>query len=457
MQQILAKTLRRLIGRTRREPRPVADPSSEIRAFVDLKQEAVRIKLRALSFDQVADAFSDDRWLQNYYLNLWEQEHHAIVLKSYPVGVSLPIADICNARCTFCSSWLEGSHIMKPSDLKRYREVLPYARLLGIQGHGEPLANPHIHEILSEVADLIDPRAVGYIITNGVFLGKHLESLYASRIVIFNVSLNAVTPETHDVVMGLGCDVLPEIIDTIKRAVALREHNKRVEVTISMVLTAANIHEAARFVELGNMLNVTRIYLRTLMPISDATNPIAAALNYHRQSPVLNPDFSSFAADLASAVKQSKVDIETSPDTWSADALTPSERQRIVDAPPAYISRHQAANMQEFRRDLRATKLTYKNNNGTFHGDVFDLVENPYNRSAPFDCRFVYSQLITTKLNFELYPCCYMTHVPGHEHVIFSDDAPFMTHWNSPAMVNLRRRLRDGPLFQACATCPSQQ
>lgn len=76
--------------------------------------------------------------------------------------------------------------------------------------------------------------------------------------------------------------------------------------------------------------------------------------------------------------------------------------------------------------------------------------------SPPFACNFVYNQLITTKLTFEMYPCCYMTNVPGHEPTILRPGQPFMTFWNSEAMMNLRRRLHHGSLYQACAVCPMQ-
>ncbi len=405
---------------------------------------------------EIRDALSDDPWLCNYLVNLWETESQAIELTSYPTGVALPIADICNARCTFCSSWLEGTKLMNPDQLKPYLEVLPFARMIGLQGHGEPLANPHIRTILHRIGEVVDRRASGYIITNGAYLSEHMDALLASRITIFNVSLNAVTPSTHDTVMGLGPDALPGILDAIRRLVRLRDTvHADLQVTISMVLTADNIHEAARFVELGNEMRVTRIYLRTLMPMSHPDSPIGVVLGYHRQAPIMHPEFSSHAAAARAAIAKSRVDIEAFPETWSTDVIPPQYREEFASNPPPVVKREAALKDKAIRDDVRSYKTDLRGAGGLVE-DVDDLQENPYNRSAPFKCNFVYNQLITTKLTFEMYPCCYMPVVPGHERLVLSSDKPFMSYWNSPAMKNVRRRLKEGPLFQACAKCPMQ-
>jgi molybdenum cofactor biosynthesis enzyme MoaA len=370
--------------------------------------------------------------------------------ESYPTGVALPIADLCNARCTFCTSWLEGRKLLKADQLAPYLEVLPYARQIGFQGHGEPLANPQIGEILQRVAEVVDPRAEGYLISNGVFLGKHLDALLASRITVFNLSLNAVTPETHEAVMGLGLDALDKIITTIRRIIDLRAIATDIQVTISMVLNAANFHEAARFVELGNELGVDRIYLRTLMPIQGNGPP---GLNYHALSPSLRPDFEQLAGEARAAIAASRVAVVAQPETWGEDCLTAEVRAEIVAAPPPLVSRAEAVREHATRHDYdeRGARAV-----GRHIEYVDDLQANPYGRRAPLGCSFVYTQLITTKLTMEMYPCCYMTKVPGHEPLVLSADRPFREFWNSEAMVNLRTRLASGPLYQACATCPMQ-
>ena len=85
--------------------------------------------------------------------------------------------------------------------------------------------------------------------------------------------------------------------------------------------------------------------------------------------------------------------------------------------------------------------------------DPLDDGQNPFNRSARFACKAVYNNLYLNEMYFRIVPCCYMTVVPGFEEIRFDGSVPFMDAWNSPAMVELRRRLNDGPLFGACKKC----
>jgi hypothetical protein len=341
------------------------------------------------------------------------------------------------------------------STLQTYLELLPYARLIGIQGHGEPLANPKIEEILSTISNLVDPRATGYIITNGTFLAKHLPLLIASRIAVYNVSLNAATEQTHNVVMGLGRDKLPAIIESIKQIVHLRETERPdIQATISLVLTADNVHEAADFVHLGNDLRVDRIYLRTLMPQTS----LPMGLNYHLLPPKLHPEFATHADRAVAAIAKSRVPVEAQPETWASDTIPQTLRDAVDRSPPPITQRSDAIKNKSIRTKHQMEQST-RVKQGIFGrkiDDVFDLTDNPYGRTAPFPCRFVYQNLITTQLTMEMFPCCYMYQIPGHQALVLEPEHPFMTYWNSDAMVNLRRRLRRGPLFQACATCPMQ-
>lgn len=458
-------TTMRISGILRRRRRVLASTAKGVdlnaapndpRQLVSMTENDARRAVLTFTRDQINSAWPDDPYNRNYFLNLWECETGQEVLESYPWNISLPVADLCNARCTFCNSWLRGKEFLTFDSLGIYSEVLPYARLIGIQGHGEPLANPDIGRILSAIAAMVDKRAQGYIITNGVFLSKHLPALLASRITVFNVSLNATTEETHDVVMGLGRGKFYPILETIREIIRIRDSERpELQVTISMVLTADNMKEAADFVQLGNDLRVNRIYLRTLMPTRDN---IVEGLNYHLLPPILNPRFSEFAAEAKAAIEASVVSVESQAETWATDAVSPTLRQRIIASPPAYIPRNEAIKSQTIRAYYEKMGLR-RTQNGTLgekYEEVFDLVENPYRRSAPFSCRFVYHNLITTRLDFFINPCCYMTNVPGHHAVILGSQHPFMTYWNSEAFVSLRRRLRHGPLFQACAKCPMQ-
>jgi hypothetical protein len=131
--------------------------------------------------------------------------------------------------------------------------------------------------------------------------------------------------------------------------------------------------------------------------------------------------------------------------------------QQFEHRPPAVISRTQAI------RDTRIKRRVVKEHDVQVKGlgmatgqPVLESTVNPYNREPRYLCRFVYQSLLCHELNFRLVPCCYMTEVPGHEQVICDGHHDFFAYWNSPAFVELRRRLSEGPLYVACRTCPVQ-
>jgi MoaA/NifB/PqqE/SkfB family radical SAM enzyme len=405
------------------------------------------------SKDAIVKAYAQDPWLRNIYLNLWEYATGQTVLDSYPWNIALPVADVCNARCTFCDSWLRGEAVLTPDHLARFEEVLPYAQYLGLEGHGEPLANPHIDEILARLQAILDDRCRAYIITNGVFAGSKLRMLLASRVRTFNFSLNATTPRTHHVVMGLGEDALPTIIKTIRTIARLRdEHIPDLQVTISLVLTRDNLDEACGFVELANQVPVDMIYLRTLRPIQGVTE----GLNYHLLPPHLHPHSAARFDELRKAIAVSKVRVTAQPDTWEQPVLTPEAQRGYEQRIPAVISRKDAIHSRTIREHYDRQRVQIVGR-GTKLGEILDTdAPNPYGRAAPMECRFLYHNLLCHETSFRMIPCCYMTNTPGYESVVLEPDRPFMEYWNAPAFVDLRARLRQGPLFAACRTCPNQ-
>jgi hypothetical protein len=81
---------------------------------------------------------------------------------------------------------------------------------------------------------------------------------------------------------------------------------------------------------------------------------------------------------------------------------------------------------------------------------------NPMNRQPRFACNAVYHNLYINEFFYRMPPCCYMTRVPGFDEIRFDHGVNFMDVWNAPAFVELRRRLREGPLYSACRRCPAE-
>jgi len=415
----------------------------------------VETELMSATLDEVLSLFPDDRLLSNFVLNLWEWGHGKTTLQSLPWNISLPISDVCNARCSFCTSWLDGRHQLTLEQLETFEPVLRTAIYVGLIGHGEPLSHPRLGEIADRLADYLDRRAASYTITNGVYLAKWIGRLDQLRLKSLSCSLNAATEQTHQTVMGLGAGEFPRIVEHLRALAAGQVTKKPIAVTITLVVTQQNIHEIPAFIELGNEIKATSIYLRTLLP---QPGPVSG-LNYHILPPYLHPDFERLRANAAAAVKASAVPVIGDPDTWG-NLVFPADVVRRLDvAPPAFIARSDVIR----DRDDRAWRGDYYVSAGhTLRGepsadptlaDNLHDGSNPLNRHPPFRCRAVYNNLYVNELFFRVSPCCYLTNTPGYDEVRLKD-LPLVQAWNAPSFRELRGRLAEGPLYGACQRCP---
>ncbi|MBI1340443.1 radical SAM protein [bacterium] len=525
-----------------------------------------------------------DRWLRNFCLNLWEFARGRDVLASYPWNISLPIADICNARCIFCTSWFEGKALVKVAQLEAFSDVISNAVYIGLVGHGEPMAHPQFDKICELMARHMDPRATVYTITNGVFLKKWGELLERVNLTSVSISLNAATQETHEAVMGLG-DAFPDILDGIRNLCRRRDRM----VSITMVVTQQNFHEIPEFIALGEELGVSQIWLRSLLPQST----LQQGLNYHVLPPNLHPDFPALKARAVEAIARSRVPVQADPEMWDKEIFSPRLKEEIRRNPPQMVSREEVLRNRTLRGqsdghykadakllrgqrldqgdhtevvfvdglarvrtraapwavsvtyDLAAAadvgkgevrfdvtevdgvigvglldagggwvgdrifleasgpvrlaydaprtglKIAFENarqsggastfrfgtiehvvsgagdpilteriepTSAIVHSPVDPLEDgaNPIGRTPRFHCHAPYHSLYVNEMFYRVVPCCFMTRTPGFEELRFDGSTPFDDAWNSPAMVELRRRLRDGPLFAACRKCPEK-
>ena len=421
--------------------------------------DELETRLKPVTLEQVRSAFPDDPWGTNYLVNVWEYVHGVAELSSYPWNISLPVADVCNARCTFCTSWLEGREILDINQLDRFSSVLRNAVYVGLVGHGEPMAHPEFDTLCAKLAAVLDPRAQCYTITNGVFLEKWHDHLELINLHSYSISLNAATAETHDAVMGLGLDAFPRIICSLEHLADLRDRKGLgVQIYITLVVTQQNIHEIPAFIELGNRLGVTAVWLRTLLPQSR----LLPGLNYHVLAPYLHPEFYRLREEAREAIEASHVPVHADPDVWQNKLFSPQVEELINISPPAMVSREEGLRLREVRTaaarlyDMPVTK-GWPLSPGA-HGNVDPLEDglNPMNRSPRFACKAVYYNLYINEFFFRLNPCCYMQQIPGFEEVRFDGSYDFFEAWNSPAMVELRMRLAHGPLFGACKRCPEK-
>jgi MoaA/NifB/PqqE/SkfB family radical SAM enzyme len=301
--------------------------------------------------------------LQNFATSIWEFANGVDTLKSYPWNISIPVADLCNARCTFCTSWLDGRKVLDLDQLELFEPVLRRAMFIGLVGHGEPLAHPRFDELCERLQPMLDPLSTCYTITNGALLDKWRDLLRRINLCSYSVSLNAATAETHDEVMGLGRDAFPRIIESIADLTKPTNQPGRLNnnVYITMVVTKQNIAEIPAFIALGNSLGVTGIWLRSLLPQSN----LISGLNYHLLPPSEHPEFERLRRAAVDAITASRVPVQADPAMWDKPIFSTTLEREIREKPPAIIPREQALRDRDLRR---RNMYLYEQPKGTFRG-----------------------------------------------------------------------------------------
>jgi molybdenum cofactor biosynthesis enzyme MoaA len=410
---------------------------------------------------------TDSIVFSNYFLNIWECVNSVSYLESYPWNIAIPIADLCNAKCTFCDSWLRGTGIVTVEDLDFFIEPIKHARILVLQGHGEPLVNPNIDSMLLKLSEMVPEECRTSIITNGFKLEEKLDLLLKANVQVFNISLNATTAEVHDIVMGLGPAAFDKVIGSVKTLANLKKQDKNIEITLSIVVTQDNVHQVVDFIDLAHSLNVDHIYLRTLghqgewseKQISAVENPrdlMLPGLNYYQLPPYLHSDFENIYVKILDRIKNSTITIECQPETWKTPVYGENWQKFVNEKWDTikFIPREEAAKDKSIREYFKESQKLIKGQGNHSH-EIILADYNPYNRQPKFNCKFAYHRLLSFETNLQMQPCCYMSSVPGYEPVVI-EDSNFKRYQNSPAMIKLRDSLNNGPLFDNCKTCPWQ-
>lgn len=419
-------------------------------------QESLSAELAGFPKEKISHALRDDPWLRNYFLNWWEYSRGETTLETVPWNVTLPIADICNARCSFCTSWLEGKELISLEQIDAFEPIIRMAHQLGLAGHGEPLVHPKLKELLQRLVRFLDPRATAYLITNGIYLEENITDLLDARVRVFNISLNAASAEVHDQVMGLGPKGFDRVIAGIRALLQVLQGELDYQIYITLVVTAQNVHQLADFIRLGIDLGVTGVMLRSLA----GQTGFSLGLNYHTLPPYLHPQFETHVNHALDAIEQYKgiIDIKADTSAWRVPIFPQGLEQSLLTDPPPQITRSEVLNSKAVRNFYRNQTKFGAITKGLMDSQPIELADDdadPFNRQARFNCRAPYQFLYINDFSFNMVPCCYMSNVPAHQNVIYNGSYNFMEAWNSPAMVQLRSRLKNGPLYSMCKRCPA--
>jgi molybdenum cofactor biosynthesis enzyme MoaA len=392
-----------------------------------------------------------DSWKDNLILNKYEFATGASKLESFPWRFSVPFV-LCNARCEFCSAWLVKGKPMPVDLIDRLAVVLPYLAEIDLVGWGEPLIHPEFGHILDQLRKRADRRARIALTTNGVHLEKWVDRLVEAGVKDYAISIHAATAATHEDLMGLPPGSFAEVLQGVRALISKRGAFPRLTVGLVFIVTKQNLAEIPEFIGLAERLGVDSVFIRTLKSRS-VDEQRQDGLDYHRLPPYLHSDFEFLRARASEAIRNAKVKIEVSPETWDTKVFPAEVEAEILKQPltPREVRRASKSFHRTPPPDTPESPL------GEMRADadewVHEQLENPYNRSAPLLCPSPYTALYINGFDRAVSPCCYMITVPGYEGSYLRKGASFDQVWNSPAMIGLRKSLNQGPLKQPCLKC----
>jgi len=407
----------------------------------DVEKNFIKI-VGNISKDDIYDTFRDDAWLRNVALNVWERNHGATELESYPLDVSIPLLDACNVKCVFCSYWKAKPRFMSVEELHdNYSELFRYAKLVGINPAGEPFLHPRIAEILRAMRDMTDSRCTTYVGTNGILLDDKYD-LILETVDSLSFSLNAASPGTYAKVMGTKPEAFQRVINNIKNLNELKKGRKRrLHLYATFVVLKDNINEIPAFVKLVDELGFTKVWIRALATPND-NNPIKPNLNddYQKLYPYLHHDFEQLREQAIEALTSAETDIYAEPELWD-DRDTIDEQEK-----PLFPVRESD--------DIRKFKVV------SGSGRKISGMDNPYwsevaEEEFPYSCDYPYRFFMDQRISNIQPVCVFQDQLPGYEEVTFDiKNKSFKDIWNSEAHQALRSALKNGPkLPNVCLKC----
>ncbi len=378
-----------------------------------------------------------DKWTENLKLNKLEFEESKIRVKSYPIDVSLPFITYCNAKCLFCSYWkFNVKRYMTISEIKLYKDLFRYLCYVGINPAGEPLLHPFFDESIITIRNFIDDRCIFYLVTNGIELNSKF-SVIINNINVLTISLNAATNDTHEFVMGVRRS-FKRVIKNIEIILNERiKRNSKLQVYITYVVLKQNIHEIPLVIKLINELGVDKLYLRTLAT-GNYNNPIKPSVNkkYFDLHPTKHPKFFYLIEKIKENIGVSDVPVIADIDNWGKSIALETEANNIKGS------------------------LAYREVN-TFGEQLSNIPTkgwvkaSDFGISLPLRCQYLYKYMIDPRISNIQPVCVYMETLPGFNPIALDLNGNFIGKIrNAPAMVELRRALKEGPYIpETCVKC----
>jgi MoaA/NifB/PqqE/SkfB family radical SAM enzyme len=183
------------------------------------------------------------------------QEHFKPIMEKYPIQISFPIDQDCNAKCIFCRDKLEIATEERLNDLREklnniYLPMCKDIEYLTVNNLGDAFFSKFSREFIKTVSEKY-PNIKFVIMTNGICATKELfkELNLEGRIKEFDVSINAVKQSTHEKIFRTkGFKQLQKNIEYIGN---LKKEGKIENLNFNFVICKYNWKEMKPFIKYG--------------------------------------------------------------------------------------------------------------------------------------------------------------------------------------------------------------
>lgn len=350
------------------------------------------------------------------------QTKNGLLLQPRPddlLKVYVEATNVCNLNCRTCvrNVWDESLGMMSDETFGRVLDslrALPSVQTVHFGGFGEPMAHPHIFEMLQQV------KALGLrteMITNGTLLDEtRCDRLLATDLDFLAISIDGARQPTYDNIrLGSDLDVVLRNLQHLAR-VRFRADSRKPDLGLSFVAMDSNLEELLELKRLSARLGISRIIVSNVLP--------------HTQDMSVQRLYGTFTA------------------TSMPRRPQPNPDDALVELPRLDLTPRNAEVIRRLARNQGNVLLAGTNLN-----------------EAPRYCRFVQERNAFVRWDGEVAPCMPLLHsypcftLHGEKRIVSHSFGSVNTLslaeiWNKQAYRDFRRRVRAFD-FSPCIDCGS--
>ena len=174
----------------------------------------------------------------------------------------IELLNICNAKCSFCSSSCNLKITPKILDLNFAKEVIiellnkNIIDKISLTG-GEPLIYPYLKDLLDFLDSLLDRGLNFYAITtNGILLEKQINLLEDSKVKYINISRHHYDQEKNDKIFGIKTKTLKELKEIIISS------NKEYRLNVTITEEFNTKEDIIEYIKFAKNIGVRNILIR---------------------------------------------------------------------------------------------------------------------------------------------------------------------------------------------------